>query len=403
MAPAKKSDGPPSFVRLPNLASLDVGAKVLFATDDFFQVAESMLKSDEPVFNDEYTEFGKWMDGWETRRKRIAGHDWCIVALGLPGGIEGFEFDTAHFTGNQVPRASVQGIYIAPEDLPTLPARKSVMGSAATEEDIKAVEALGSDKWPELLAQVDLKPGYPETRHNYFEAEKVGKVSHLRINLFPDGGIARFRVHGVVDKDWSKVADDEEIDLVRVENGGLVLEVSDSHYGHPSRLLLSVPPKNMSSGWETSTYLRASLKQHTVIKLGHPGLVEKVVLDTSWFKGNFPESVVVEAAFLPAGKTPNDRTTWHPLLPRARLGPHAAHSFAASEGKLENADKPVSHVKLTMFPDGGIARFNVVGKVFRGPLPEPEPEESEDEEKAAKGKRKAKEDTTGGRKSARRR
>ncbi|KAJ3334492.1 EF-hand domain-containing member C2 [Gonapodya sp. JEL0774] len=353
------------------------------------------------------------MDGWETRRKRIAGHDWCIVQLGLPGVIEGFEFDTAFFTGNHVPKVSVQGIYISPDSPLSLPPRSSLMGTACSPEALKAADAIGSDSWKELLPTTSLEPGYPETRHNFFDVDKdVGKVSHLRINLYPDGGIARFRAHGVVDKDWTLTDKDELLDLVRVDNGGQVLEVSDSHYGHPSKLLLTVPPVNMSSGWETSRNpARPSVytlnadgqlemgdgKQHTVIKLGHPGLVEKIVIDTSWFKGNFPESVVVEGALLHPSRSPTTSTVWHTLLPRARMGPHAAHTFTSADSQLVNADKPISHVKLTMMPDGGIARFNVIGKLFLGEIPEPGPEQEEEEEEAAgkkagRGKRKAKEE-----------
>ena len=71
------------------------------------------MKSEEPVWDEfKFTEYGKWMDGWESRRRRTEGHDWCVIKLNIPGEIHSIEVDTCHFTGNYSPKVSIQGCYI---------------------------------------------------------------------------------------------------------------------------------------------------------------------------------------------------------------------------------------------------------------------------------------------------
>ncbi|KAG5462900.1 MAG: Allantoicase repeat-domain-containing protein, partial [Olpidium bornovanus] len=324
-----------AFDRLTELAADAVGGKVLFATDDFFAVAENMISRAEPACDPaRFTDFGKWMDGWETRRKRIAGHDWCILELGLSGTIEGIEVDTAYFTGNNAPRVSVQAACLEPGEcylLQTLSVKATLfhipppfaeMGTAATAAEIRAAEAVASDRWETILPISNLGPGRPETRHSLFKVDGKGRRwTHLRhvINMHPDGGIARLRVYGNVVRDWSSVKVEERVDLASPEFRGVGLSFdpaardaallhSDAHYGKPAYCLGLGRAVGMFDGWETARNpnrppefktgddgcLIAPGSQWAVFELGHPGTVEEVEIDTYHFKGNYPESCLVE-------------------------------------------------------------------------------------------------------------
>jgi allantoicase len=179
------------------------------------------------------------MDGWETRRKRIKGHDFCIIKLGLSGTIRSFEIDTAFFTGNHSPFVSIQGACLSDElDFN----RKSEMGTCASLDDIAKVEALTAS-WKMLLPLSKLEPGYPETRFNRFNCTLNERITHLKVNMHPDGGIARLRVYGIVQIDWSKVSAEKSLDLACLENGGRAVSCSNAHYGQPMNLLSKDPSK----------------------------------------------------------------------------------------------------------------------------------------------------------------
>ncbi|TPX35451.1 allantoicase [Synchytrium microbalum] len=375
-----------SVANLPDLASAALGGQVLFCTDDFFAVGENMILSSEPKWDQNlYTAHGKWMDGWETRRKRMAGHDWCIIQLGISGIIKGVEADTAFFTGNQAPKISIQAACLE-TDAVKLPRRRSEMGTAATPSEIAAAEALHSEKWEEILSIVDLKPGYPETRKNTFAIDSNKRWTHIRLNLYPDGGVARLRVHGQVARDWSKVSKTETIDLIAVANGGEGVACSNQHYGKPSNLNLPSRSAGMFDGWETARdpsrpgvfkvgpdgYLISPNYEWAVMKLGHVGNVHQVQVDTEHFKGNFPESCHVQgtdftgdvAAFqestakTSSRKRKHDEPVWFDLVPRSRLSANLLHIFDA-----QNMNKKVTYVRITIFPDGGVSRLRVMGNI----------------------------------------
>jgi allantoicase len=246
------------FEHYPNLASEKIGAKVIFATDDFFAVAENLLLPTEPAFDPTtYTKFGKQMDGidmnnsgWETRRKRIAGHDWCIIKLGYPGVIRGFDVDTAFFTGNNVPAISIQACDMSDTKEPEIK-RVSVLGSRADEKSFEEVGKLNSHEWKTILPISKLKSGVPETRHNYFKIKTDERWTHLRINCFPDGGIARLRVFGNVVPDWDNI--EYPCDLACLAQGGKAVQWSNAHYGSPVNLLKPKRSSGMHDGWETGT------------------------------------------------------------------------------------------------------------------------------------------------------
>ncbi|XP_066445328.1 probable inactive allantoicase [Eleutherodactylus coqui] len=368
------------FVQMNNLACESVGGKVLFSTDDWFATAENLLKKGDPEFKAGlFTEYGKWMDGWETRRKRIPGHDWCIIELGVPGVIHGFHVDTHFFTGNYVPRISVQ-VACLQEEI-SLPPRGDRIGSASTEEDVKAIERLHSEKWEFLLKMTDLKPGYAESCHNYFSVSSKERWTHIRLNIYPDGGIARFKVYGIGQRDWSLCGPNDLEDLLSMANGSVCLGYSDAHFGHPRNLIGLRRAADMGDGWETARrldrppilkadengILQVPGNEWTVFRLGHPGLIIHIEIDTNHFKGNAPNSCKIEACVLTrkeeekqirdkwASKLDNK---WKTLLPVTQLHPHKRHFIDGTSLSLQEV---ITHVKITIAPDGGISRLRLWG------------------------------------------
>jgi allantoicase len=324
-----------TFSGFVDLASARLGGRVLFANDEFFAEKENLLKPARAIFKpDEYTDRGKWMDGWETRRRRTPGHDWCIVRLGMPGTLRGFDIDTAHFLGNHPAYASVDAL------------------DAAGNPDGESL-AQSSD-WREILARSPLEPG----SQNLFTAVDTKRTTHLRLNIHPDGGVARFRAYGRVLPDWSAVGD-REIDLAAVENGGLVVAASDMFFGSRQNLILPGRATHMGDGWETRRR-RGPGYDWAVVALGTLGTIRRVVIETTHFKGNYPDSCVIEACNAPdvdvdslnAGALP-----WRELLPQTNLAPDADHVFDRELRELG----PVSHVKLDIHPDGGVARLRAWG------------------------------------------
>ncbi|XP_063846410.1 allantoicase-like [Scylla paramamosain] len=366
----------PRFAELNNLASEKLGARILFATDDWFAVAENLLKDSEAEWREgEFTKCGKWMDGWETRRKRKPGHDWCIIKLGVAGEVAGVDVDTSFFTGNYVPRVSLQAATLTKEEENLIPKRKSEMGSEALEKDLVAVARLGSEKWQTIIPITEARPGYRDTCHTFLPSLCAStRYTHLRLNVYPDGGIARLRVFGRALADVSQVSPSKVMDLVSLRNGGVCLAYSDAHYGHPRNLISPWAPVNMADGWETARRLdRPSILKEgadgvlqvagwewALFKLGLPGTVKGLEVDTYFFKGNFPDSCRVDGCFVSDEEVPDpalDGAPWLPILPSQKLKPNAHHDFSKKVRDIG----VVSHVRLVMAPDGGISRLKVLG------------------------------------------
>jgi allantoicase len=245
------------FTELIDLASEKLGGAVLFANDDFFAPKENLLKASEPIFIEgKYTDRGKWMDGWESRRRRTPGFDWCIIRLGLPGIIRGVVVDTSYFRGNYPEHCSLEGATF--EGLPT-------------EADLldEAVQ------WVALLPQVALSG---DTR-NQFPIAYGERITHLRFKIFPDGGVARLRVYGEVAPDWERLRRTGHIDLAAAENGALVLSCSDMFFGHRHNLIMPGRAANMSDGWETKRR-RGPGHDWAIIKLARPGQIHAIEVDT---------------------------------------------------------------------------------------------------------------------------
>ncbi|KAJ8009381.1 hypothetical protein DPEC_G00088300 [Dallia pectoralis] len=376
----KMISGQPAFLQFNDLACETAGGKVIFATDEWFAPARNLLKPEPPEFiASAFTEFGKWMDGWETRRKRLPGHDWCIIQLGVPGIIRGLDVDTSFFTGNYSPSISVQAACL--DEAPTLTLEGDRTGMAASETQFQAVARLHSESWEELIPVTDLNPGYYDTCNNYFPSTYPSRVTHLRLNMFPDGGIARLRVYGIGQKDWSSVPAQDEVDLVALANGGVCLGYSDAHYGHPRNMIGLGRSANMGDGWETARRLdRPKILQvdatgilqvpgyeWAVFRLGHPGCIRQIEIDTNHFKGNFPDSCQIEASLLTpeeerhcmSSRWSSDQgNKWRVLLPPQKIKAHHRHFYS---GELLVLSEPVSHVRLVIAPDGGVSRLRLWG------------------------------------------
>src|SRR5882762_8236243 len=261
------------FTELIDLAADCLGGAVLFANDEFFAPKENLVKASAPIFIEgKYTDLGKWMDGWESRRRRTPGFDWCIIRLGLPGIVRGVVVDTSHFKGNFPEQFSLEACAI--DGLPTT-------------EELTAE----SMPWAEILPKVNLNGD----SLNHFAIVGDSRWTHLRFRIFPDGGVARLRVFGEVVPNWSRLKQiGGEIDLAAVENGGMVLSCSDMFFGHRHNLIMPGRAANMSDGWETKRR-RGPGHDWVIIKLGAVGQVRRLEVDTAWFKGNFPESCSLEA------------------------------------------------------------------------------------------------------------
>ena len=325
------------FINLADLASARVGGRAIAANDDFFASKANLVKPGPAIFiPGKYTSKGKWMDGWESRRRRVPGHDWCIVELGMRGIVHGVNVDTSHFTGNYPSHCSIEAV-----DMP-----------AGVKPDLHAVEGA---PWTTLLAKTALK-GNGE---NFFAIADRRAWTHLRLSIYPDGGVARLRVYGEVAVDWSKVGT-RVVDLALITNGGLFLAASDLHYGTRGALVMPGRATNMGDGWETRRR-RGPGHDWAIVRLGHPGVISKIEIDTNHFKGNYPDRASLEGVLAPNVIVDNlAGMTWATVLPETKMSANKRHYFS---GKQLQHTGPFSHVRLNMFPDGGISRLRVHGTV----------------------------------------
>jgi allantoicase len=318
-----------------DLASQRLGGAVLIANDEFFAPKDNLLKPEEAVWKEgKYTDRGKWMDGWETRRRRTPGHDWCIVRLGLPGLVRGVVVDTAYFRGNYPEACSIEACAVEGQPTP---------------------EELAEDRsveWVEILGQSDLE-GHSKNR---FEIDSGRRFTHLRLRIFPDGGVARLRVHGEPLPDLDRWQRRGEIDLAAIENGGRVIDASDMFFGSANNLMMPGRGKNMGDGWETKRR-RGPGHDWVVLQLGVEGHLEHIEVDTRHFKGNYPDRFSLEGAQAPAELADVDALEWRPLLDETKLQAHTRHQFA-----LDAGGEPVTHIRFNIYPDGGVSRLRLYGQ-----------------------------------------
>lgn len=317
--------------RLPDLASRRLGGAVLAASDEFFAEPENLIVAREPEFRPHtFTNKGQEYDGWETRRKRRdpVDHDWAIVRLGLPGAVRTVVVDTAFFRGNYPPFASVEGIGV---------------------EGYPGPAELAAADWEIVVPR---SPLAGDTK-NVFTVDSGRRYTHLRLRIFPDGGVARLRVHGtpVPDPRWLR---DVPFDLAALANGGTVVRCSDWFYSPPGNMLQPGTSREMGDGWETARR-RDGGHDWAVVRLAAPSLPTVLEIDTTYYKGNAPDQVSVSG--IDAGHALDDDQAWRQLLPRTRLQPDTSHRFRVT------VDEPVTHLRLDVYPDGGIARFRVFGTI----------------------------------------
>ena len=339
------------FTNLADLASARVGGRAIATNDDFFAPKSNLVKPGPAVFiPDKYTSRGKWMDGWESRRRRVPGHDWCIVELGMRGIVHGVNVDTSHFTGNYPSHCSIEAV-----DMAGGPKR--------------SMHATEGAPWTTLLEKTMLRGN----GDNVFAIADRRPWTHLRLSIYPDGGVARLRVYGEVAVDWARIApaaprsgaknNARVVDLASITNGGLFLDASDMHYGTRGALIMPDRAKNMGDGWETRRR-RGPGYDWAIVRLGATGMVSKVEIDTNHYKGNYPDRASLDGCLAP-GASPDQlrAATWSVILPETKLSANKRHFFS---GKQLQGRGNVSHVRLNIYPDGGVSRLRIYGILARG-------------------------------------
>lgn len=315
------------FTTLPDLCDERLGSAVVGRNDEYFALADNLLRPEPPVWvADRFTKRGKWMDGWETRRRRTAGGtDWCIVRLGAPGVIAGIVVDTAHFTGNFPKECWLEGCGL---------------------DGYPSADELADAPWMPLGARTPLSGDHK----HLIRVSQPARITHVRLTISPDGGVARLRVHG------QPVPDPRDIwgmplDLAALEHGGVVVDCSDMYFSHRHNLNQPTAPMSMADGWETKRR-RGPGNDWVVVHLAEEGVLRIAEVDTRFFKGNAPRSFSLEGH----GASGTD-ADFRPLLGETELRPHVRHRFHVP------AHEPVTHVRLSIYPDGGVARLRLWGSL----------------------------------------
>lgn len=331
---------PPSFTKLTDLAAERLGGKTISCSDDFFAEKENLLKTGRGIFiADKYTDRGKWMDGWESRRKRTPGHDWCIIQLATSGKIFGVDIDTNFFLGNHPPYASID---------------------ACNLNNAKDFDQSNQDKivWKEILSKSPLQPG----SQNFYEIEERTIYTHLRLNIYPDGGVARLKVYGEVFKDWSLINSNEVIDLAAATNGAKSVLCNDMFFSHMDNLIMPGRGINMGDGWETKRNRTPNNRDWVIVRLAHKEVIDKILVDTCHFKGNYPDSCLIEGCSISLEEENNlhtDNQKWATIVPQSKLQADYEHYFEEEIVSKES----FTHVRLSIFPDGGVSRMRLFGSL----------------------------------------
>lgn len=321
----------PAFASLTDLAAERLGGKVLYCTDDFFAEKENLIKPGRSIFiAGKYTDRGKWMDGWESRRKRTPGHDWAVVQLAVPGIIAGFDIDTNYFLGNHPPHASIEAVNLA--------------GTNETEDWDKL-------NWQEILPKSHLDAG----SHNFYSSENKNVFTHVRLHIYPDGGVARLRVYGNIFIDWERVDTSTEIDLAAALNGARAVACNDMFFSDMNNLCMPNRGANMGDGWETKRNRTPGNRDWVIIQLATKGTIEQAIVDTCHFKGNYPDACSIDACCISENENP-EQAEWKNILPLQKLSADHIHKFLISDVNI------YSHARLNIFPDGGVSRLRLFGK-----------------------------------------
>ena len=308
-------------------------SKILAFSDDFFGEVTRMLNDKDPIFiEDKYDNHGKWMDGWESKRRRDGGNDWAILKLGSAGIISKIEIDTSYFTGNFPPFFSLEGIY-------------------------SETEPNKNSNWKSLIAKTNL---VGDCKNN-FEINLKEKFNFVRLQIFPDGGVARIRLFGEVKYNWDRFNNEEIIELSSLKLGGSILAYNNAHYGDVSALLSEGRGKTMGDGWETRRR-REPGNDWIIIKLAQKGIIEKIEIDTAHFKGNYPDRASIQAISIDKNITTKDliqsSENWDVILDETKLTADNIHEYEINS----NSKAEATHIRLNIYPDGGVSRLRIFGK-----------------------------------------
>ena len=328
-----------SVTALPDLASRVLGGSVVAANDELFAQRENLIRPEAPAFDaQEFGHKGKVYDGWETRRRRAAepdpdARDWAVVRLGTPGVVHGVVVDTAHFRGNYPPHVSVEAT--------------SVQGYPSVEELLRA-------RWVTLVPR---SPAEGDTANLYAVADRH-RWTHVRLSIFPDGGVARLRVHGEVVPDPAVLTG--TVDLLAAEVGGRLVDCSDAFYASPANIIAPGRARNMGEGWENARR-RGGGNDHAVFALAAAGVPRRVEVDTGYYVGN--AAGWVRLSTVDARRAdPEQAAAWSELLPRTRIQPDTRHFLPLP------AARPATHLRLDVYPDGGLSRLRLWGELDEASL-----------------------------------
>lgn len=322
---------------LVNVASYDLGSRVIYSTDEFFAQANRMLEDNCAIFKDEYDDNGHWMDGWETRRRRDDKNDYCIIKLAEISRINSFLVDTSFFKGNFPPAISIKGCFSPDEN----------------DEDF----ILKQDKqnWYDLLVQSDLQGDNKEL----FTCISQKKVTHLKVDIYPDGGIARFRAYGSIVFN-EKLFEKKNINVLSTKTGAKAVYTNNEFFGKFKNILKDNKALNMGDGWETSRR-REPGYDWGIIELGNNAVINSILIDTNFFKGNYPDSFSISSAYLPNTTSSSVLTQsmfWEELISSKKLQMDKEHYFDKS---FLLHHKPITHIRINIFPDGGVSRLKMFG------------------------------------------
>ena len=315
-----------------DLAQPRLGSKVIFKTDDFFASANRIIDPSPAIFKEGlFDKNGKWMDGWESRRKRTSGHDFLIIKLGKSGSINKVDVDTSHFNGNQPSMISLEGCYSKSKNIKDL-------------------------KWKTLIDKKKTKAN----SHHMFKSSSKSIFTHIKLNIFPDGGVARLRLYGSISKENNKFGN-KTINLASLLNGASVIACNNEHFGKAENILAPGKAKNMGDGWETRRR-RDKGFDWLILNPINGKKINKIEISTHHFKGNFPSHCSLQAAFVPNKKSSSSiiksSVKWKFLLNKVNLSANKTHVF---KNILMKNDK-INFIKINIFPDGGISRFKIFGK-----------------------------------------
>ena len=317
-----------------DLANPMLGTKIINFSDEFFAPASRIINPLPAIFKENaFDNHGKWMDGWETRRRRSDGNDYLIIKLGKPGKIQLVDIDTTYFNGNQPEYAQLEGCFSKNNKLKNI-------------------------KWIKITNKSKIKPNH----NNILKSKSSKTFNFVRLNIYPDGGVARLRLLGNIDLLLQKISNKNIIDLASVINGSQVVACSDEHFGNANNILLPGKSKNMGNGWETRRR-RGRGYDWILLKLGLSGYPISFEINTHYFKGNYPDFFSVQAINHKKNISINsiikNSKKWQTIIANTKLKPDSSLKIKIPKKFY----KKYNYIKLNIYPDGGISRFRIYGKI----------------------------------------